>query len=458
MEEIDLKEFFRYVLKHLVLVIIIPVLFVFLTAFYDTVIKTPMYSTYSTLVLVASSSSDTQQNALNSNDVTLNQKLVSTYREFIKSNLVLEQVIKDLNLNMSVKELQKNVKVEAMTDTVIIKITVTNADALTTQKITNSIANVFSKEVVDKFEIDNVAIIDTAALPTEVSNNTLVRDIVLAFAVGLVGTAGVLFVIFYFDDTVKFSDNLEFEAEMPVVGKIFRSEKKTDLLVDKYPNDLTSEAIRTLRTNLRFSSVDSKIRTIAITSTIPGEGKSFISTNLAQSFASTGKKVLLIDCDLRKGRLHRVFDLLNVFGLSNCLIDDSHELSKFINKTTIKNLSVITRGDCPPNPSELLNSKKFSNLIEALKERFDVIIFDCPPCNGLSDPLIIGTYADDVLVVSSEGVTTKTALLTAKKSLENVNAHITGNVLNNINLSKQVYGKYYYYSEENQQRVKKRKH
>ena len=455
MEEIDIKEFFKYLLKHLLLVIFIPALLVALAVVYDTTIKTPMYSTYSTLVLVASSSTDTTNAAMNNNDVTLNQKLVATYREFIKSNLVLDQVISDLHLDMDVTELSKHVKVEAITDTVIIKITVENADPSTTQNITNTIASVFSKEVVDKFEIDNVAIIDTAAYPDKVSNNTLVRDVILAVAVGLVGTAGILFVIYYFDDTVKYHENLEFEADIPVIGKIFKTDKKTDLLVDKYPNDLSSEAIRTLRTNLRFSGVDRKVRTIAITSTRAGEGKSFISTNLAQSFASTGKKVLLIDCDLRKGRLHRVFNLDNENGLSNYLIDEDNHITKYLNKTPINNLTVITRGICPPNPSELLNSKRNQNLIDKLKEVFDIIIFDCPPCNGLSDALIVGTIADDVLIVSSENVTTKTALMNVKKSLENVNAHITGNVLNNIDLSKEVYGKYYYYSSDG---TKKKKH
>ena len=455
MEEIDIKEFFKYLLKHLLLVILIPVVLVGLVVVYDTTVKTPMYSTYSTLVLVAGSSTDSTNATMNNNDVTLNQKLVATYREFIKSNLVLEQVINKLNLNMDVEQLSKHVKVEAITDTVIIKITVENADPNTTQAITNSIASVFSKEVVDKFEIDNVAIIDTAAYPDQVSNNTLVRDVILAVAVGLVGTAGILFVIYYFDDTVKYHENLEFEADIPVIGKIFKTDKKTDLLVDKFPNDLSSEAIRTLRTNLRFSGVDRKVRTIAITSTRAGEGKSFISTNLAQSFASTGKKVLLIDCDLRKGRLHRVFNLDNENGLSNYLIDEDNHITKYLNKTSINNLTVITRGICPPNPSELLNSKRNQNLIDKLKEVFDIIIFDCPPCNGLSDALIVGTIADDVLIVSSEHVTTKTALMNVKKSLENVNAHITGNVLNNIDLSKEVYGKYYYYSSDG---TKKKKH
>ena len=452
MEEIDLLEYFKYLLKHIILIILIPIVLIFGVTLYDTIIKTPMYSTYSTLVLVASSSTDNQNTALNSNDVTLNQKLVATYSEFIKSNLVIDQVIDELNLDMTTKELSKNIKVESVKDTVIIKITITNKDPETTQKITNAITKVFSKEVVNKFEINNVSIIDQAALPTDVCNNTLVRDIILVFAAGLVGTAGILFVVFYFDDTVKYTEQLEEEAGMPVVGKVFTSSKKTDLLVEKYPNDLTSESIRTLRTNLRFSSVDKKNRIIAMTSTLPGEGKSFISSNLALSFAQTGKKVLLVDCDLRKGRLHRIFDIVNVLGLSNYLIDENNEVSKYINKTEYKNLSIITRGECPPNPSELLNSKKFAEFVDTIRNIYDVIIFDGPPCNGLSDALIISTYADDVLVVSKEGQTTKTALTNVKKSLDNVNAHVTGNVLNSINMSKYAYGKYYYYSEDGQKK------
>ena len=455
MEEIDLLEYFKYVLKHLIYVILVPIILVFGVTLYDTLIKVPMYSTYSTLVLVASSSTDNQNGSLNSNDVTLNQKLVATYSEFIKSNLVIDQVINELNLDMSTKELSRNIKVESFKDTVIIKITVQNPDPETTQKITNAITKVFSKEVVNKFEINNVSIIDTASLPTDVCNNTLVRDMILAFAAGLVGTAGILFVIFYFDDTVKYSESLEEEAGMPVVGKILTSDKKSDLLVEKYPNDLTSEAIRTLRTNLRFSSVDKKNRLIAITSTLPSEGKSFISSNLALSFAQTGKKVLLVDCDLRKGRLHRIFDIVNVSGLSNYLIDDSTEVTKYINKSEYKNLSIVTRGECPPNQSELLNSTKFADLVKTLKDIYDIVIFDGPPCNGLSDALIISTYADDVLVVSKEGKTTKKALTNVKKSLDSVNAHVTGNVLNGINISKYAYGSYYYYSEDGK---KKRKH
>ena len=457
MEEIDLKEFLTYLLKHIALIIIVPILLMVSIIGYDLYVKKPMYSTYSTLVLVASSSATKEEIGLNTNDITLNQKLVATYSEFIKSNLVLDQVIKKLGLNMTNKELSKRVKVEAIKDTVIIKITVQNGDPEMAMLITNEIANTFGKEVVDKFEIDNVAIIDTAKKPSDVSNNTLVRDIAIALAGGIALSSGILFVFFYFDDSVKYKEDLEEEAGLPIIGKIYSSDKKTDLIVEKYPNDLTSEAIRTLRTNLRFSSVDKKQRSIAITSTSPNEGKSFISVNLAESFATTGKKVLLIDCDLRKGRIHRIFDVMNVAGISNYLIDDEgRKLEDYITHTSNKDLDVITRGDCPPNPSELLNSKKFSDLINKIKKMYDVIIVDCPPCNGLSDALIISTLVDDVLIVSKEGKTTKTSLKNAKKQLENVNAHITGNVLNGINITKYAYGKYYYYSEDNKKKRKKK--
>lgn len=138
--------------------------------------------------------------------------------------------------------------------------------------------------------------VDVAVTPEEVSNNTLKRDLLIALFISIFGTIGVVFVVYYFDDTVKLTDDLEEEIGMPVVAKVFKSDigsknnRKIELLAQKYPKSVVSESIKTLRTNLQFSSVDEDIKTILITSSIPGEGKSFISANLAISFAQTDKK------------------------------------------------------------------------------------------------------------------------------------------------------------------------
>ena len=219
----------------------------------------------------------------------------------------------------------------------------------------------------------------------------------------------------------------------------------TELVINSDPKSAISESIRTLRTNLQFSSVDKKIKTILITSSVPGEGKSFIAANLACSFANSGSKVLLVDCDIRKGRQHRIFGFHNKKGLSNLLLDNVTKVySEYIHETVINNLSVIFKGMTPPNPSELLNSEKNKQLISVIKDEFDVVIFDGAPITGLPDSLIMSTLVDGVIVVTACKETAITLLENTKKSLQNVNANILGVILNRASSKKnKYYGTYY---------------
>ena len=221
---------------------------------------------------------------------------------------------------------------------------------------------------------------------------------------------------------------------------------KDELILNSDPKSVISETIRTLRTNLQFASVDKKIQTILVTSSMPGEGKSFIAANLACAFAQNGTKVLLVDCDIRKGRQHYIFGTHNHKGLSNLLLEDVEEkYIEYIYKTGIDNLEVMFRGVTPPNPSELLGSEKNKELVKILEKNYDIVIFDSAPINGgLTDSLILGNLVDGVLIVSSCKTTSATILNATKKSLENVNANILGVVLNNAEAKqKKYYGHYY---------------
>ncbi len=214
-----------------------------------------------------------------------------------------------------------------------------------------------------------------------------------------------------------------------------------ELIVDKNPKSGVAEAIRIIRTNIEFSGVDKKVKIVLVTSSIPGEGKSFVSSNLAVAFAQNRKKVLLIDCDLRKGRLHKIFDMNNDKGLSNLLLDNFEtEFKNYIRKTEIDNLYLLSKGAVPPNPSELLNSPKTKALITVLAEKFDIVILDGTPTNGLTDSLILTKYADKTVLVAAAGYTKTTDLDEAKKSLESVNASIAGIV---VNKTQDVHSNYY---------------
>lgn len=455
MEEINIRDFLNYLKKYVLVIVAVALVLIIGVFIYDKSIKKPLYTTYTTIILTKSNETQTGT-TITQNDILLNQKLVETYSKIIKSKLVLEQVISETGVTYTAEELSENVSVEAYENTEMLKISVTDQDPELAANIANSIAQVFSGEIAKIYQINNISVVDVAVTPEEVSNNTLKRDLLLALFVSIFGTIGVVFVVYYFDDTVKLTDDLEEEIGMPVVAKVFKSDigsknnRKVELLAQKYPKSVVSESIKTLRTNLQFSSVDEDIKTILITSSIPGEGKSFISANLAISFAQTDKRVLIVDCDMRKGRQHRIFKLSNSKGLSNLLIDDMTNLKDYINKTSVPGVHVITRGTVPPNPSELLNSKKNADLLRVLKAKYDVIIYDGVPCNGLPDSIIMSKLVDKVLIVSSDSMTPKSVLESTKKQLESVNAPIAGDVLNNVNRKNSTYGKYYGYYGDSQ--------
>lgn len=450
MEEIDLKDFLGYLKKYVVAMAIIAILAVGGTYIYDTQIKTPMYSTY-TKVLLAQENKETNSSAT-LNDVNVNQKLAATYSEFVKSRLVLQQVIDDLHLDYKADELAKHITVTNIEDTQVLKITVTDASAENAQKIADKTTAVFAKEITELTGIDNVKPYEVAQLPENPSNDTLKRDLVIAAIIAVFGVLAIAFVIFYFDDTIKNSEDLEKKIGLPIAGKIIKSDVKTnqrhrnstdELMTEKYPKSAVSESIKALRTNLQFSSVDNGFKTVLITSSLASEGKSFVSSNLAVSFAQNNKKVLIVDCDLRKGRLHKIFQVPNTLGLSHLLTDDVSKFSKYIQKTNIQGLSIMTRGAYPPNPSELLSSKKNRSLIEKLKGKFDIIIFDGAPCNGVTDSVIMSTLVDEVLIVTKDANTPKSTLESTKEALQKVGAPIAGVVLNGVNKKTASYYSYY---------------
>lgn len=220
---------------------------------------------------------------------------------------------------------------------------------------------------------------------------------------------------------------------------------KDELIVFSKPKSNISEDIRTIRTNLKFTAND-EAKVLLVTSSVPGEGKSFISANLAAAFAQTGEKVLLVDADLRLGRVHKIFNQSAAKGFSNMLISGtSEDLPEYIKKTTIPNLYIVSRGTVPPNPSELLNSSSCKKLVNIFRENFDRVIFDGVPVNGLPDSLVLANLVDRVIIVTTIGYTSIDELNQTKKALEQIDANIAGVVVNKTPTIKR--GKYSNYYE-----------
>jgi capsular exopolysaccharide synthesis family protein len=213
-------------------------------------------------------------------------------------------------------------------------------------------------------------------------------------------------------------------------------------------NDLKSpiaEAYKTLRTNIQFSSVEGGLKTLLITSSSASEGKSITSANIAITMAQMDLRVLLIDCDLRKPELHRVFSMINGRGLTNILVEGV-KYNDLINRTSVENLDIITSGFKSPNPSEILGSCRMQTLMDQLKESYDMIILDSPPVLPVTDAAVLSRVTDGVILVAEYAITTYEILAKAKTTLEKVNARILGVVLNRVPQNHREY--YYYYHNE----------
>ncbi|MBO7657073.1 polysaccharide biosynthesis tyrosine autokinase [Candidatus Saccharibacteria bacterium] len=450
MEEINVKDFFIY-LKHYILAFVLMIaLCVGGIVTYDLAIKKPIYQAQTTIVIAKSDDSANAASTLN--DVNVSQKLTTTYGEIVKSELVLNQVVDNLNLNTNAKSLGGNLTVKPLENTSILSVSVKDPDAWQAARIANEIADVFSEEVAKIYKLDNVSQLSIAKVPENPANNTLTRDVILAVVVAIALVGGFAFLRFYLDDSVKHGDEVEKIYGLPKTGRICKSDMKTgkkgenisELVVEKYPKSIVSENIKSLRTNLQFTAIDKNLKTILVTSTNASEGKSFVSANLAISFAQAEKKVLLVDCDLRKGRVHRLFDVPNTDGLSNLLTDDLDNIQHYIHNTGVDNLDIITCGTYPPNPSELLASRKMKKLLTSLRHRYDIIIFDGAPIGGLADSVILSSLMDETIIVVKDGNTSKSDLMAAKGELEKVGAKVAGIVFNMVNRKSSKYYSYYY--------------
>ncbi|MEL3960624.1 CpsD/CapB family tyrosine-protein kinase [Lysinibacillus endophyticus] len=214
------------------------------------------------------------------------------------------------------------------------------------------------------------------------------------------------------------------------------------LIAYSNPKSIITEQFRTIRTNIQFSMPDQEIKTILVTSSIPGEGKTTNAANLGVVFAQEGKKVLIVDADMRKPTIHHTFNLFNTVGLSNILSNQVDVLNA-IQHSDINNIHIIVSGPIPPNPSELLSSKKLETFLDVVKNEYEIIIFDAPPILSVTDAQILSNKCDGTLLIVNSGYVDKADVIKAKASLEAAHAKILGVVLNNYKMPKN--NNYYYY-------------
>jgi succinoglycan biosynthesis transport protein ExoP len=325
----------------------------------------------------------------------------------------------------------------------------------------------------------NIKIVDRALVPRAPFTPNIRRNLIMALLLGLFGGLGLIFLVEYMDNTVKGPEDVEKLVHLPSLGVIpylsadsgrrkdvygsnrsYGAEevapggggpevREIELINHLYPKFSIAEDYRTVRTSILFSHADAAPKTIAFTSTLPQEGKTATISNLAVSFAQLEGKVLLIDADLRKPRLSKVFNLRNVSGLSSFLAGKG-TFDEVVQKTSIDNIWTIPSGPHPPNPAELLNSKRMKDLLAEAKEKFNIVLLDTPPVLAVIDPVIVASLADSTVFVVRAGKTTRRPLVRAVEEIRRSKADIIGVVFNEVRVGRQGIGTpfYHYYQYE----------
>ena len=305
--------------------------------------------------------------------------------------------------------------------------------------------------VSSELKSSNIRVIDRAERPRNAVSPRKGLNLLLGLLSGSVLAIGLAFFFEYLDSRLKTPDEVKVHLGLPALGMVPALDPKTwkdrePLLHTGVPAGF-AEAFRTIRTNVLFSSADEGSRTLVITSTGPGEGKTTVATNLAIGFAQAGQRVLLIDADMRRPRVHGVFKMKQEPGLSNVMVGNA-KASASVHKTAIPGLWVLAAGHIPPNPAELLGSQRFRDFVKSLRQHFDLILIDSPPVMAVTDAVIAAHPANGVVFVVGSEMTSRQAAREAVQQLEQGRVHFVGAILNRVDLEHNSYYYSNYYRHE----------
>lgn len=302
-------------------------------------------------------------------------------------------------------------------------------------------------EIRSKTRLSGLKVIESANLPTVPIKPRREVNLALTTLLALFLATGMALLQEYLDDRINTPDDVERVSALPTLGHVPLMEGNTSQLVNELAaNSHVAEAYRGLRSGVGFAALDAPIRRLQVTSASKGDGKSTTAANLAVAMAMDGKRVILVDADLRRPSAHRLMQTASTPGLSELLVG-MKTIEEVLQPTEVENLQFIPAGPIPPNPAELLGSAAFSRIIEQLEERADVVIYDTPPCVPVTDPLIVASQMDGVVLVLSVGQTRRAVIKHTVQQLTRARARIVGVVLNRVQTRKgSSYYHYYYYS------------
>lgn len=317
-------------------------------------------------------------------------------------------------------------------------------------RYTEAFNNLEALRVEEAKSTNNLILVEPARIPGSPVQPRPILNMVLGGLVGGMLAVGMIFLLDYLDDSVRSTEQLEEATGLSAVGAIARIKKgsvpEPERLLPHYsPRAPVAEAYRVLRTNLSFAAIDQGLKSVLVTSASPSEGKSTTVANLGVVMAQAGKRVFVIDADLRRPTQHKIFQLNNGEGLTSAVLDTEAPVTHYLQETQIPNLSVMPSGPIPPNPAEMLNSQRMLQVIEALSDEADIVLFDTPPTLTVADPTILAPAMSGCLLIAEAGKTRLQAFVQATEALQMANARLLGFVLNQVHRTRGGYYSYYHY-------------
>lgn len=474
--EIDIKRVIEALFKHIWFIGITTVLATLIAIGYTFWFVTPMYKSSAMFYVNNNDISVGSVSAsITSSDIVASKYLVDSYIVILKTRNCLEDVIDYAELDITYNDIAGMVSAEAVNETEIFKVTVTNSDPKEAETIANAIAYVLPKKIASIMDGTSAKVVEYAIMASHRSSPSYTKNAVIGMAIGFILSAGFVALREIFDLTIRNEEDITDVTKYPILAEVpdmtapskggyyyangkkkrkygyykpgsgKEEEKKVELFGENI-SFAASEAYKLLRTKIQFSFADeADCHVICTTSALAGEGKSLSSLNLACSLAQLDKKVVLIDCDLRRPSIALKIGIKKSPGLSEYLTRHVHygDVAQPFSAGSSINFDVISAGKIPPNPMELLSSARMEKIVNRLKENYDYIILDLPPVEEVSDALVAAKLADGVLMVIRQDYCNRTAIENAVKQLEFVNAKILGIVFN-ATYDDGFVGKYYY--------------
>jgi non-specific protein-tyrosine kinase len=408
---------------------------------------TPIYRASTTLLI-----NQTQTpGVIAYNDILTSERLTKTYSELVTKRPVLEEVISLVGQPKDAETLRDMVSVSVIRDTQLLRLSVESDDPALATILANATAQAFIAEndMKDLSRPGGVSVVELATMPTSPVKPQVGLSVVLGLIAGLVVAAGLVLLMDYLDDTVKSEQDVERVAGLTTLGLVARfGRRRSRQPVSAYGSrSPAAEAYRAIRTSVQFATMDRLGQVLLVTSPNAGDGKSTTAANLAVTMASAGKRVVLVDGDLRRPSLHQIFNLENRVGLTSALLSGNGARS-CIQPSGFDSLSVLTSGPLPPNPSELLSSSRMRDLMEAMRRETDAVIMDSPPALVVTDATLLAALADGTVLVAEAGRTRSAALRQAVDGLSRATDRLLGVVLNKAGRRAAPGYRHYYHADD----------